>query len=424
MIIRYLTYINPPQLYIKTAINSYNGTNINYSFTGIVANNGATTMTNTNVSISANGTMLTSAVVNVTTGQIYTISVNWAVLRPTLDNNFTVSVSTTAAGDFGTGSDTAFMILPIDPPSAIVLKGAASGNLTVNATTGGSATGNNSTFTPPANLTINATASTGYYFKNWTVTTGNCSVLNASNPNTQIQVFNASQCNAQASFGANITVTYLAVLPNPPTLLDDLNCTGNITSVPYGSYNVCHEWYQNGVNMTAQAGCSIVANNTLAVISTLSHLVVLPDQNYSCRINAVNGTDSSGWITSANDTEPGSKSVNLVTTTGQPERFYLGDLPVSCKAPVNQTGGVGIYNVTNNGTATVNVVFSMNATFFGFDYTISNASTCASGLNMTTGNQTLYSGLAPGASQLFWAWANANTSLSIPPKFKIIAGAT
>lgn len=106
-------------VYVKTAIASYNGTNINYSFTGIVINNG-TNMTDANVSIIANGTMLTSASVNITAGAFYTISGYWAVARPTTDANFTVSVNVTAAL-WNNSTDTAVMILPIDPPSAINL---------------------------------------------------------------------------------------------------------------------------------------------------------------------------------------------------------------------------------------------------------------------------------------------------------------
>ena len=110
-----------PPLYIKTEIVSYNGTNITYNFTGIVINNGTTTITNTNVSLWANNTLLTSIIANITTGQIYTISTNWAVARPTLDNNFTASVNTSNTSSWASGNNTAFMILPIDPPSAINL---------------------------------------------------------------------------------------------------------------------------------------------------------------------------------------------------------------------------------------------------------------------------------------------------------------
>ena len=87
------------------------------------------------------------------------------------------------------------------------------GNLTVNATVGGTATGNNSTFLPPANLTINATANAGYAFANWSITTGNCSVLNASNPNTKVQVLNYSWCNAQASF-THLPINVTVALPS------------------------------------------------------------------------------------------------------------------------------------------------------------------------------------------------------------------
>ena len=73
------------------------------------------------------------------------------------------------------------------------------GNLTVNSTVGGTASGNNSTFIPPANVTINATASTDYAFVNWT-TDCNGSILNISNATTQIEVNDNVSCYAQANF--------------------------------------------------------------------------------------------------------------------------------------------------------------------------------------------------------------------------------
>jgi hypothetical protein len=110
----------PSSLYIKTAINSYNGTHINYSFTGIVINNGSITSTNVNVSIAANSTLLSSAIVNITVGKVYTLQTNWAIARPNLDKNFTVVVNIPQYGVYMV-SDSAFIILPIDPPSAINL---------------------------------------------------------------------------------------------------------------------------------------------------------------------------------------------------------------------------------------------------------------------------------------------------------------
>jgi hypothetical protein len=83
------------------------------------------------------------------------------------------------------------------------------GNLTVNYTSGGTAVGNNSVFTPPANLSINATGTTGY-FANWTVTAGNCTVNNSTSATTQIEVFDRTRCNVQANFLSyfNISTNY------------------------------------------------------------------------------------------------------------------------------------------------------------------------------------------------------------------------
>jgi hypothetical protein len=128
--------------------------------------------------------------------------------------------------------------------------GVSTGTLTVNSTAGGSATGNNSTFTPPANLTINATASAGYYFSNWTE---NCNgtVANTTNNNTQIEVLDATACYAQANFKYNISMITSTILPSPAyntsTLIGWCNATTNdSTNITYN-----YKWYLNGtLNVT------------------------------------------------------------------------------------------------------------------------------------------------------------------------------
>lgn len=109
-------------IYGSTAIASYNGTHINYTFTAIALNTGTANLSNINVSITANGTLRGSAVVTLNTSQFYTLTANWAVLRPATDLNFTFVA---AATDTFTQSNSSsyFMILPIDPVDAVILKG-------------------------------------------------------------------------------------------------------------------------------------------------------------------------------------------------------------------------------------------------------------------------------------------------------------
>jgi hypothetical protein len=112
----------PPPIFIKTAISAYNYTVVNYTFTAIVVNNGTSNLTNVNVSLSMNSTILNSTLANISAGSIFQFSANWSGSRPTTDSNFTATanISNTV---FSPGSDAIFMILPIDPPSAIALKG-------------------------------------------------------------------------------------------------------------------------------------------------------------------------------------------------------------------------------------------------------------------------------------------------------------
>ena len=118
---------------------------------------------------------------------------------------------------------------------------------------------------------------------------------------------------------SNITISInsLQVLPNPFTLLQNVNCTANITSSAYGSYNVSYNWFQNGINQTSWAGATTAANNTIAVINSLNYTLLTALDNYSCSIFAANGIDNSGWVSSANSS--GSTYLTVSTRTNPPE---------------------------------------------------------------------------------------------------------
>ena len=131
------------------------------------------------------------------------------------------------------------------------------GNLTVNYTSGGTATGSNSTFIPPANLTINATASTGYYFVNWT-TNCNSSIANATNPNTQIQVDGIAACYVQANFAA--VCRALSVAGATETLGQNITINGS-TCFTVNASNVIIDC----------AGSSITGNNASGTIGISSN---------------------------------------------------------------------------------------------------------------------------------------------------------
>jgi hypothetical protein len=85
------------------------------------------------------------------------------------------------------------------------------GQLIVNATTGGSATGNNTTFIPSANLTINATPSIGYSFINWTTTCAG-TIASATSADTTIEITTDTPCYAQANFAFT---PFTVVITNP-----------------------------------------------------------------------------------------------------------------------------------------------------------------------------------------------------------------
>ncbi len=159
-----------------------------------------------------------------------------------------------------------------------------------------------------------------YYFTNGTPSwaSSNGSSLATSNPpNWSSTAYGVNATNFPNSWtGAgsdywawtgnpfSISVLSLTVDPNPPTLISDLTCD-LMASMTFTSANVTYNWFINGVNQTGQAGTYTgLPNNINTTVSTLSHLLINPLDNISCSINAQNGSASSGWVSSANDTEP------------------------------------------------------------------------------------------------------------------------
>lgn len=146
-----------------------------------------------------------------------------------------------------------------------------SGNLTVNYTTGGTATGNNSTFTPPANLTINASISAGYHFVNWT-TNCNGTISSPTSLNTVILVNDATSCFAQANFLNSAPNSVIATTTNSTggstyykgSILGYLLAVDRETT-PLTYY---FTWYTNGI--ANGTGSGSIANNTNTLINTVS----------------------------------------------------------------------------------------------------------------------------------------------------------
>jgi hypothetical protein len=174
------------------------------------------------------------------------------------------------------------------------------GSLMVNASEGGAATGSSNMFTPPANLTINATAMEGYYFINWT-TDCDGALEDANSPNTLIQVNSARACFAQANFGqygslmVNATEGGTATGSNaafiPPGLLA-INATAGAGyyfvnwTVTEGSCEVIGADSQNAqVQINNTLPCNVQANFALICrVLSIAGATEMLDQNLSSSI--------------------------------------------------------------------------------------------------------------------------------------------
>ena len=107
-----------PNISISTTVSSYNGTRVNYTLTANAVT--SSQATDNNISIWANGTLLGTWITNLSANTPVAYSASWSVARPALDGNFTASANISGADVTTTGAS-AFLMLPIDPPSAINL---------------------------------------------------------------------------------------------------------------------------------------------------------------------------------------------------------------------------------------------------------------------------------------------------------------
>ncbi len=163
------------------------------------------------------------------------------------------------------------------------------GNMTVNSTASGIATGNNSSFIPPVNLAIAATPNAGYYFANWTVTTGNCTVNNTTNANTQVQVNNDSLCNVQANFGSLPVMNSSVILPSPAYTNSSLQgfCNGTTQDGTNLSYN--YTWYRNGMANTTGTSGIIGGNPSITAVGGTKTTIIDNGISYTVHTFTSNG---------------------------------------------------------------------------------------------------------------------------------------
>ena len=253
VIIRYLTYpLLSPTISSITVVpsNATNFNNVSCNLTMISPNNMSGNVTG---NWSKNGAVLSAFTYQSVASNVPTLVANLTTGNYTVGDNISCSAFVQI---LGTSS-------PVNYSANVTIRNGY-GTLTVNSSNPawGSATGNNSTFIPPANLSINGTPSTGYYFANWTVTTGNCTVNNSTNANTQAQVLNTSICNVQANFlpYGNLTVNASiggTATGNNSTFIPPKNLT--VTA------NASVGYYFSGCIVTT-GNCSIISNATTSCV--------------------------------------------------------------------------------------------------------------------------------------------------------------
>ena len=235
---------------------------------------------------------------------------------------------------------------------------------------------------------------------------------------------------AVPSPSSNITVSAISAVPSSPSKSTNLSCNVTITG-PNSDYNVSYEWYKNGANQSALAGSIIgVLNNTASLVSNLTAGNFTKNENWSCRVNATNGSVQTGWNMSANVTiansAPAIASAISFTNASTGHWFYAnatasdadGSADIaswnvsassgSCANYSNSTSGNNLTVIFNcSGTAlqsaTVNITF--------IDSSAASAST--SGSNSYPNNApTSPAGLLPNGGETFSDSAANNISIN------------
>ena len=305
------------------------------------------------------------------------------------------------------------------------------GNLTVNATTGGSATGNNSSFIPPANLTINATNNSGYYFVNWTT---NCTgtIANATNPNTQIQVNTTAKCYAQANFNpSNVApnITAISISPTNPTVTSTLYCNLTATDAEQATLNITGNFSVNGTIVAAFTYTNL-PNNTATLVGNLTAGNFSSGANVSCSAIAFDGTAYSTLATSGNMTLPWVLVQQFTPTNGQAFNSTTTDINLSWSCTGKNSSDTsflsnltidGILNqssiaVANNTTYSITKTFTASSGTHTWEIRCWNAT---SGVSAASGNFTFV--LAPSNASIIVQ--NTFTNGSASHSFTVLAGA-
>ena len=266
----------------------------------------------------------------------------------------------TSAGAFGLGGDNVACTNPGQNGTAgsngtysALLVANITGSLVVSYGVGCTATGSNSTFYPPANLAINATILPGYAYSSWSVTAGNATISNASNPNTVVTVYDNTPAAVLANCTKAISISLVAPANNTATTSNSLNFSFN-TSTVYPS-TLCNLTLDGAVNVSG-----IFALNNTQINQTISPFY--PTASHTWNVTCWNGT-----VTGASPTYNFSINASFVANQVSPANGYA--LTVSAYTANitligNCTGNSPSYlaNLTVNGAVNASNIYAANNT--------------------------------------------------------------
>ena len=130
-----------------------------------------------------------------------------------------------------------------------------------------------------------------------------------------------------------------------------------------------------------------------------------------------------GWLEVEAYLAPTSGNIS-VNISGVASKVRFGPFAdaATCSPAQNQTSLIGIYNVTNIGTASANVLVGINTSFLCYNITFSKNSSCADGIKLTpVSNQTLIANMPAGNQSYIWAYMDyaGMACTDIPAKYTI-----
>ena len=290
---------------VTSGNGTINNTAVNSTFVIFLSTTGPTVVTanfnelakaNLSISVIGNGTAITNQT-NVHVPALFNLnatpSVNWTF------TNYTRTAGTCAITSATSANTTVNITVAENCNIAALFTDNPRGNITINAGTGGTATGSQ-TNVYLGNYSINATANANYVFFAWVRSAGTCIIANNTSAATTVNLFASENCVINASFSvATANLTVLAINGTATGNQTNVNIFANysINSSALNSNYTFSSWNTTGnCTINAQtANTTVLLNGNCTATAYYAWNVTTPSMNISVWNVFINSTSGNNY---------------------------------------------------------------------------------------------------------------------------------